>query len=59
MIYDIAAVFAHLQDGESGEFAITQITEVNWLSVVIVTAVAALIAAVLLAVRSALKRKDA
>lgn len=59
VIYDVAAVFAHLQSGETGEFTITQITEVNWLSVIIVTAVAALIAAVLLAVRSALKRKDA
>jgi len=59
VIYDVAAVFSHLQNGETGEFAITQITEVNWLSVIIVTAAAALIAALLLGVRSALKRKVA
>lgn len=59
VVYDVAAIFSHLQSGETGEFDIRQITEVNWLSVVIVTVVAALIAAVLLGVRSALKRKAA
>ena len=50
VIYDVAAVFSHLQDAESGEFAITQISQVNWLSVIIVTVVAAIVAAVLLAI---------
>lgn len=59
VIFDVAAVFSHLQDAESGEFAITQITEVNWLAVVIVTVVAAVIAAVLLGIRSSMKRREA
>ena len=56
-IYDVAAVFSHLQDAESGEFAITQISQVNWLSVIIVTVVAAIVAAVLLAIRASMKTK--
>ena len=59
VIYDVAAVFSHLQDAESGEFAITQITEVNWLVVVIVTAAAAAVAAVLLGIRSSMRRRSA
>lgn len=59
VIYDVAAVFSHLQNEETGEFAITQITEVNWLAVILVTVAAALVAGILLAVRSALKRKAA
>lgn len=59
VIFDVSAVFSHLQDGETGEFAITRIAEVNWTLVIAVTAAAALIAAALLAVRSALKHKKA
>ncbi len=47
VIYDVAAVFSHLQDAETGEFAIAQISEVNWTSVIIVTAAAAVIAVAL------------
>ena len=57
VIYDVAAVFSHLQDAESGEFAITQISQVNWLSVIIVTVAAAVVAAVLLAIRASMKTK--
>ena len=57
VIYDVAAVFSHLQDAENGEFAITQISQVNWLSVIIVTVVAAIVAAVLLAIRASMKTK--
>lgn len=59
VIYDVAAVFSHLQDGETGEFAITQITDVNWMAVIAVTAAAAVVAAVLLLIRSSMKRKEA
>ena len=59
VIFDVSAIFSHLQDAESGEFAITQISEVNWAAVIAVTVVAFLIGGVLLAVRSAAKNKNA
>ena len=53
IIYDTAAIFTKLQ-GESGEFDITLLSEVNWLSVAIVSAVAV---AVSLAIFIYLKKK--
>ncbi len=39
LIFDIVSVFSKLQNGETGEFDITGIANVNWLAVVIVSAV--------------------
>ncbi|MBR6676903.1 MAG: energy-coupled thiamine transporter ThiT [Clostridia bacterium] len=47
LIFDIVAVFSHLQNPESGEFDITGITSVNWPAVVIVTLAGAVIATLL------------
>ncbi len=46
LIYDIAAVFAKLQNGETGEFDITGISQVNWLAVVIASIAGILLGAV-------------
>lgn len=59
LIFDIAAVFSKLQDAESGEFAITQISAVNWPAVIGVSAGAAVLAAVLLAIANTMKKKIA
>ncbi len=45
-IVDIALVFAHLQDAETGDFIITGLANVDWLTVCIVTACGAAVAAV-------------
>lgn len=50
MIFDIVAVFSKLQNGETGEFDITGIAQVNWTSVVIVSAVCFAASAVLVMV---------
>lgn len=47
LVTDVVLVFGHLQDGETGDFIITGLADVNWLAVVIVTAVGALLTAVL------------
>ena len=45
-IADIALVFRHLQDGETGDFIITGLANVNWVAFAIVTAVGAVVAVV-------------
>ena len=50
LIFDIAAVFAKLQNGETGEFDITGIASVNWILVLAVTAVCFALGAVMLIV---------
>ena len=50
LIFDIVSVFSKLQNGETGEFDITGIASVNWLAVVIVSAVCFAASAVLVAV---------
>ncbi len=52
LICDVVAVFSKLQNAETGEFAITGFSSVNWTFVIIVTAAAAVICAALLAVRA-------
>ena len=47
LIFDTATVFASLQNADSGEFDVTLISSVNWLSVLLVTAVCAAISTVL------------
>lgn len=57
LIYDIAAVFRHLQNAESGEFDVRGLSVSGpfvksfWLSVIVVTGVAVALACVLLLVR--------
>lgn len=46
LVYDTAAVFSKLQNGESGEFDITGIASVNWTGVIIVTAVGFVLATI-------------
>ncbi|MBQ4150899.1 MAG: energy-coupled thiamine transporter ThiT [Clostridia bacterium] len=48
LIVDVALVFSKLQNAETGEFAIEQIVNVNWMLVAIVSAVATILAIVLL-----------
>ncbi len=45
-VVDIVLVFRHLQDAESGDFVITGLANVDWLTVVIVTAAGAAIAVI-------------
>ena len=55
LVYDTAAIFGRLQNADSGEFDITGISSVPWLTVGILTATALLIVAVIAAVNK--KRK--
>ena len=55
VIFDIAEIFEKLQDAETGEFTITAISSVNWLEVITVTAVAFVIAALLLIIQTSVK----
>ena len=48
VIFDVAEIFEKLQDAETGEFTLAAISSVDWLEVITVTAVAIVIAAVLL-----------
>ncbi|MBQ7291950.1 MAG: energy-coupled thiamine transporter ThiT [Clostridia bacterium] len=59
VIFDVAEIFEKLQNKETGEFTITAISSVNWMEVITVTAVAFVIAAVLLIIqKSAQKTKE-
>ncbi len=46
-VVDIVLIFRHLQDAETGEFLITGLTQVNWLTVGVVTVVGAVVFVVL------------
>ena len=48
LVYDVAAVFSHLQNAESGDFDITGLTLVNWTSVAVVTIAAVAVVLVLM-----------
>ena len=39
LIYDVSAVFSKLQNGETGEFFIQGLSDVNWVRVIIISAV--------------------
>ncbi len=56
LIYDVREVFAHLQDGESGDFIIAGLANVNWSAVGIVTVCGAAVTAALLIIRSSRKK---
>lgn len=58
VIYDTAAVFSRLQNGETGEFDIGQIVNVNYRSVIIVTGIALLLAAGLVIFRFCNKKQE-
>ncbi len=51
LIADIVLIFSKLQNAESGEFDITLLSDVNWIAVIIVTAVSAITAAILISSR--------
>ncbi len=57
LITDTVLVFSALQNADSGEFMITGFSEVNWIAVGIVTALAALVSA-LLAITARAKQAD-
>ncbi len=57
VVADVALVFAKLQNGDTGEWNIAGLADVNWLIVGIVSAAAAVVAAVLFAVGKARKKK--
>jgi F0F1-type ATP synthase membrane subunit a len=57
-VCDTILVFSKLQDAKSGEFSITGLADVNWTLVVAITAVALLVVASLLAIRSVLYEKS-
>ena len=48
LIFDTVSVFAHLQNGETGEWDISGIGQVNWHLVIIITAAAVVLTGVLL-----------
>lgn len=47
VIFDVAAVFSKLQDGETGEWYITGLSDVNWMLVAIVSAVTLIVSCIL------------
>lgn len=57
-VYDALAIFAHLQDAESGEFTFTHLGDVAWTPVIIVSTVAAMMLIVSFAVTSVAKKKS-
>jgi len=56
LVFDVAHVFSKLQNAETGEFAIQQISLVNWSLLGCITAAAVVVSAVLLLVGKAPKR---
>ncbi|MBO4415808.1 MAG: energy-coupled thiamine transporter ThiT [Lachnospiraceae bacterium] len=58
LIFDTVSVFSKLQNGESGEFDITGLSNVNWLPVIIVSVCALIVAALLFTVFSRKKVSD-
>jgi hypothetical protein len=57
VIFDVAEIFEKLQNAETGEFTLAALPEVNWLAVIIVTAVALVASAVLLIINYYSKNK--
>ena len=55
IIFNVAEIFEKLQDAETGEFTLATISDVNWLAVVIVSALALVLAAVLLILHKSIK----
>ncbi len=57
VIFDVAKIFEQLQDGKSGEFFIEGIKNVDWLEIIIMTSVVAVVVVTLLIVRNSLVKK--
>lgn len=56
-VFDAVAIFSHIQDGDSGEFTFAHMGEVAWTSVIIVSAVAAVILVASCIAISVIKKK--
>jgi hypothetical protein len=59
LIVDIACIFPFLQNPDSGEFDFTGLASVNWMVVLIATAVAIVIAAITFGIALLKKKKAA
>ena len=59
LIFDVAAIFSKLQDAETGEFSIVQISTVNWMAVLLVSAAAAVLAAAIFFFTKTTQKKQA
>jgi thiamine transporter len=58
VIFDVAEIFEKLQDAETGEFTLAALPEVNWLAVIVVTALALVVSAVLLIIQASVKNTN-
>lgn len=60
LIYDIAEIFEHMQDAETGKFSITALSEANWQAVAIVSTVGLIAALSLITARKIIteRKKD-
>ena len=57
LITDTILVFSKLQNADSGEFDITALSSVNWLAVIIVSAVCAIVSAALVIIANKISKK--
>ena len=55
--FDVYSIFSKLQNAKTGEFAFSQISNINFTSVILVTAIAAVVSVVLFLVSSKIKRE--
>ena len=55
IIFDVAEIFEKLQDAETGKFSTAAMSEVNWIAVITVSAVAIVAAIIMLTIRATLK----
>jgi len=58
VVYDVAVIFPHVQDPETGEFTFASLPNVNWTTVCIVTGIGILIAVVAACMARAKKQKE-
>ncbi len=59
LIVDTSLIFSQLQDAETGEFNFAQIANVEWASLIIVSAICVIAVAALLFIRASLKKSAA
>lgn len=58
VVYDVAVIFPHVQDPETGEFTFAALSNVNWTAVCIVTGIGVLVAVVTACITHAKKQKE-
>ncbi len=58
LVYDVRTVFATLQNAETGEFDITGLSAVGWVSIAIVSAICVVVAIVLFIVANTQKKRN-